>query len=71
MPKQTMLASLIALLKRRWVTPIAALHHCGCLSLSQRVSRDLGNYKVQKKWVTLPSGKRVMAYRIVDKPVTP
>ena len=67
----TMIESLIRLMKRRWVTPLDALQHCGCLSLAQRVSRDMRQYKVLKQWRKLPSGKRVMAYRIVDKPVTP
>jgi hypothetical protein len=62
---------LIRLMKRRWVTPLDALQHCECLSLAQRVSRDMSQYKVLKQWRKLPSGKRVMAYRIVDKHVTP
>lgn len=58
---------LITLMKRKWVTPITALSEANCLSLSQRCSelrRDGVN--VIDKWVTLPSGKKVKAYRIVE-----
>ena len=65
MTTQTMTASLIRLMKRRWITSLDALQHCGCLSLAQRVSRDMREFKVLKQWRTLPNGKRVMAYRIV------
>ena len=62
-----MTASLIRLMKRRWITPLDALQHCGCLSLAQRVSRDMRDFTVLKQWRTLPGGKRVMAYRIAGK----
>jgi hypothetical protein len=56
---------LLDLLKQQWVTPLDALNKAGCLSLSQRA----GNFaaqglNVQKRWVDLPNGKRVMSYRI-------
>jgi len=52
-------------LKRRWMTPLDALHMCGCLSLSQRCGElRRAGVRVQDKWVCLPSGKRVKAYRI-------
>jgi hypothetical protein len=63
--KPTMEDRLLHLLKRKWVTPLDALHAVNCLSLSQRVSEFIrGGVDVQKRWVDLPSGKRVRAYRI-------
>ena len=57
-------------LKRRWLTPLDALQHCGCLSLSQRCGElRRAGVLVQDKWVCLPNGKRVKSYRIVkDQP---
>ena len=57
---------LLALLSRKWVSPLEALRECGCLSLAQRVSewkRD--GVSIIDKWIDTPSGKRVKAYRIV------
>ena len=60
-----MKANLIRLLQRKWVTPITALNEVGCFSLSQRCGElRRGGVNVQDKWVSLPSGKRVKAYRI-------
>lgn len=55
-------------LRHSWLTPLDALRKCGCLSLSQRVG-DLihRGHNVQKKWVHLDNGKRVMSYRILPK----
>lgn len=61
----TMEARLLKLLKRRYVTPLDALREVGCLSLSQRAG-DFARqgHALAKKWVDLPNGKRVRAYRI-------
>jgi hypothetical protein len=63
--KQTMTDKLVKLMKRRYVTPLDALQHANCLSLSQRCG-DLrrAGIEVIDKWVDLDSGKRVKAYRI-------
>jgi hypothetical protein len=63
--KQTMTDKLVKLMKRRYVTPLDALQHANCLSLSQRCG-DLrrAGVDVIDKWVDLDSGKRVKAYRI-------
>ncbi len=56
---------LIALLQKKWVTPIEALNEAHSFSLAQRVSelRRRG-VTVIDKWVDLRSGKRIKAYRI-------
>ena len=56
---------LLTVLREDWTTPVDALKKAQCFSLSQRV----GDFKrdgipVEDKWVNLPSGKRVKAYRI-------
>ena len=61
----TMTAAVIAQLRKGWTTPLDALRECGCMSLAQRVSLDMQHLNVQKRWHSLPNGKRVMAYRIV------
>lgn len=63
--KPTMREKLLKLLRRKWVTPIVALSEAGCFSLSQRCGgfRRQG-LNVLDKWVHLPSGVRVKAYRI-------
>ena len=63
--KQTMHDKLLRLLKQRYITPLDALKHAGCMSLSQRCGefRRQG-LKVQDKWVNLDGGKRVKAYRL-------
>lgn len=65
---KTKLQTTIALLRRGWTTPLDSATKGGCWSLSQRV----GNLRrsgvvVLSKWVTTPSGARVMAYRIDSK----
>jgi hypothetical protein len=63
-----MVNTLHAALKRRWLTPLDALQHCGCLSLSQRCGElRRAGVPVQDKWVCLPNGKRVKSYRIGAK----
>lgn len=64
----TMQDRLIELLKSEWLTPLEALHKAGCMSLSQRAG-DLGRMgmSIEKRWVDLPNGKRVMSYRIVER----
>lgn len=62
----TMHKRLLRLLKARYITPLDALRHVGCLSLSQRCGelRKAG-VKVADKWVKLGNGKRVKAYKVV------
>jgi len=63
--QDTKLTKLIALMRKRWVSPIDALNHCGLMSLSQRcgeLRRDGVN--VVSKWVN-HNGGRHKAYRIV------
>lgn len=56
---------LLKLLKQQWTTPLEALETCGLLTLSQRVSEfRASGIRVQDKWVALPSGARVKAYKI-------
>lgn len=62
----TMKRDLLSRLARQWVSPMDALHLCGCMSLAQRVSewrRD--GVTIIDKWIETPTGKRVKAYRIV------
>lgn len=62
---ETMEAALLRLLKRRFVTPLDALAEVGCLSLSQRCGEFArGGINIVKKWVDLPNGKRVRAYKV-------
>lgn len=62
---QTMLPRLIALMRKRWVTPLIALQSVGCLSLSQRAGElERAGHHIERKWVRLDNGKRVMSYRI-------
>lgn len=64
--KQVLMKDRLAhLLRTKWTTPLIALQEAGCLSLAQRVSqwRSQG-IAILDKWVELPSGKRVKAYRI-------
>jgi len=62
----TMTANLIALLKKRWVSPQVALQRVGCFSLAQRISRDIKPfYKVEKRWLQRVDGRPVREYRIV------
>lgn len=66
MNQATKKARLFRTLCRRWLTPLEAVAECGIFSLSQRCGefrRD--GITVIDKWVDLPSGSRVKAYRIV------
>ena len=65
MKTETMESRLLKLLKRKWVSPLDALNAVGCFSLSQRCGEFArSGYSVAKKWVELPNGKRVRAYRV-------
>lgn len=65
-PVVTMEDKVLHLLKTRWLTVLDALNLAGCLSLSQRVSEWIASgLNIQKKWVDLPNGKRVRAYKWV------
>jgi len=58
-------AKLFSMLGRRWMTPLEAVAECGILSLSQRCGEfRRAGHTVADKWVTLPSGSRVKAYKI-------
>lgn len=60
-----MKAELIRLLQRQWVSPIDALKHVGCMSLSQRCGElRRAGVNVASRWVQ-SNGKRFKAYRIV------
>lgn len=64
--KQTMQQTLLELLKTRYITPLDALTLAGCLSLSQRVGNFISEgYKVDKRWVKLANGKKIMSYKVV------
>jgi hypothetical protein len=61
-----MTQQLRATLRQRWLTTGEALNLCQCYSLSQRCSEyRRAGVNVLDKWVHLPSGKRIKAYRIV------
>ena len=65
MAKVTMQDKLLHLLKKRYVTPLDALQHAGCLSLSQRCGEFARNgLAIRKKRVHLDNGKWVMSYRL-------
>lgn len=54
----------LKLVKRQWTTPMDALQKCGLFTLSQRVSEwRAAGISIRDKWVDLPSGARVKAYR--------
>lgn len=68
MTKRTRLALTISILKRRYTTSLDCALQGGCLSLSQRVTRDIEPaFIVKRKWVTTKSGSRVLSYKIVRK----
>lgn len=57
---------LMKLLRRQYVTPLECLEQTGLMTLSQRVSEmRAAGFKVIDKWVDLPSGARVKAYRLI------
>lgn len=59
-------ADLFRTLTRRWLTPLEAVSVCGIFSLSQRCGEfRRAGHAVIDKWVVLPSGSRVKAYRVV------
>lgn len=59
---------LLSLMKRQYVTPLEALEQTGNFALSQRAGEFAREgWKVAKRWVALPSGSRVMSYRIVGR----
>lgn len=61
---ETMEERLLRLVKQQWVSPLQALEKVGCLSLAQRVSEwRAAGMKIADKWIHLPSGKRVKAYK--------
>jgi hypothetical protein len=75
---ETMAARLLKLLHKEWVTPLDALRKIGCLSLSQRCGefRHMHRWNILgpdgkrmpailDKWVKLPGGKRVKAYKAI------
>lgn len=54
----------LKLIRRQWTTPLMALEKCGLFTLSQRVSEwRRAGMAIRDKWVELPSGARVKAYR--------
>jgi len=57
--------TLFRTLCRKWLTPLDAALECGVFALSQRCGdfRREGHCVIDK-WVHLPSGARVKAYRI-------
>lgn len=65
MVEATKTARLLKLLRKQYVTPLECLELCGLLTLSQRVSEfRAAGLTVVDKWVDLPSGARVKAYRL-------
>jgi len=59
---------LLELLKAQWVTPIDALEKAQCFSLSQRVGDFIAaGHQIQKKWVHLAGGKKVMSYTLAGR----
>lgn len=68
MKQTTKKAALLALLRKQYVTPLIALHHCRILSLSQRISgwRAQGYEFAQR--VVECDGSRVAAYKLTRTP---
>ena len=82
MPK-TKLEKTISLLKRGWQTSLSCAQAGGCHSLSQRVGQlrnqevialddewhkvYLARFDIEERWVPLPSGSRVKAWRITKE----
>ena len=63
--KKTQKATLLALLKRRWVTPLESALAGGGFALSQRVGEfRAAGICIVDKWVKTEGGARVKAYRI-------
>jgi len=56
---------LVEVLRSQWTSPIDALQLAGCFSLSQRCGElRRAGVSVDSKWLDLPNGKRVKAFRI-------
>ena len=54
-----------ALMNGATITPLDALRRFGTMKLTTRVSELIQEgFPVQKEWVTTPSGKRVMSYKM-------
>lgn len=51
-------------MKSKHITPIDALNLCGCFRFSARIGELKKVYNLDQKWVVLPSGKRVKAFKI-------
>jgi len=50
------------------LTPLAAAMHLGCMALSQRMGElERKGFPIAREWVDLPSGKRVMGYRLAKE----
>ncbi len=61
-------ADLFRTLTKRWLTPLDAVSACGIFSLSQRCGEfRRAGHAVIDKWVVMPSGSRVKAYRVVKR----
>lgn len=55
-------------LRKRWLSPLTALHAVGCLSLSQRCGEfRREGWPVHDRWLKLANGKRVKEYRIIGR----
>ena len=64
--KATKKTTLLAMLKRGWLTALQSALNGGGMALSQRVGElERSGVCIARKWVTTASGARVMAYRIV------
>ena len=64
MSTKTKKAAALAIMKRRWLTPLTALNYCGLLSLSQRVGElKREGYKIVSRRV---AGASHHEYRCVD-----
>jgi hypothetical protein len=67
MKKRSAKDRLVGHLRSRYMTQLDGLRLLGIFTLGQRVSElKREGHIVVKKWKELPSGKRVMSYRIVS-----
>lgn len=58
---------LVSVLKRRWLTPLEAVHAVGLYSLSQRCGElRRSGVNVISRWVKTSGGSKVKAFRIVS-----
>ena len=59
----------VALMRRRWLTTLDAIHAVGLSSLSQRVSRlRRQGYEFDQRVVVTATGSRVAAYKLRKAP---